>query len=55
MPQPADPLRLAHGPTWRNSIALAPLTNCQSNADGTLSDDEVGAGSRLGRKVGSAW
>jgi 2,4-dienoyl-CoA reductase-like NADH-dependent reductase (Old Yellow Enzyme family) len=41
MPQPADPMRLAHGPAWRNSIALAPLTNCQSHADGTLSDDEV--------------
>lgn len=34
-------MRLAHGPTWRNSIALAPLTNCQSHADGCLSDDEV--------------
>ena len=41
MPNPADPLRLTHGPIWRNSIALAPLTNRQSNADGTLSDDEI--------------
>lgn len=41
MPQPADSLALAHGPTWRNRIALAPLTNRQSNSDGTLSEDEV--------------
>ncbi|EHI11284.1 NADH:flavin oxidoreductase/NADH oxidase [Mycolicibacterium thermoresistibile ATCC 19527] len=34
------PLRFAHGPTWRNRLALAPLTNMQSNADGTLHDDE---------------
>ncbi|MEV7432045.1 NADH:flavin oxidoreductase [Nocardioides sp. NPDC092400] len=36
----ADPLALAHGPEWANRFALAPLTNTQSNADGTLSDDE---------------
>jgi len=41
MPNLADPLRLTHGPQWRNSIALAPLTNCQSHEDGTLSDDEI--------------
>lgn len=42
MPTPADALHLAHGPAWRNRIAMAPLTNCQSHADGTLSDDEIG-------------
>lgn len=35
-----DPLTLRHGPSWRNRYALAPLTNTQSNRDGTLSDDE---------------
>lgn len=33
-------LDLAHGPSWANRIALAPLTNTQSHADGTLSEDE---------------
>jgi len=37
----ADPLTLPHGPTWPNRFALAPLTNKQSNPDGTLSDDEL--------------
>lgn len=41
MPSPANSLRLAHGPAWRNSIALAPLTNQQSHHDGRLSDDEI--------------
>lgn len=41
MPLPADSLQLTHGPKWRNRFALAPLTNCQSNPDGSLSDDEV--------------
>ncbi len=36
----ADPLTLPHGPTWPNRLALAPLTNQQSNLDGTLSDAE---------------
>jgi 2,4-dienoyl-CoA reductase-like NADH-dependent reductase (Old Yellow Enzyme family) len=36
----AAPLELAHGPAWGNRFAVAPLTNMQSNADGTLSDDE---------------
>ncbi len=36
----AAPLSLPHGPTWPNRFALAPLTNLQSHADGTLSDDE---------------
>jgi 2,4-dienoyl-CoA reductase-like NADH-dependent reductase (Old Yellow Enzyme family) len=35
-----QPLSLAHGPDWPHRIALAPLTNQQSHADGTLSDDE---------------
>lgn len=35
-----DTLRPAHGPLWRNRLALAPLTNTQSNDDGSLSDDE---------------
>ncbi|MEZ5184950.1 MAG: NADH:flavin oxidoreductase [Candidatus Nanopelagicales bacterium] len=41
MPTPGDPLRLTHGSTWRNRLALAPLTNCQSDPDGTLSEDEI--------------
>lgn len=39
-PNPAAPLELPHGPTWPNRWTLAPLTNKQSHADGTLSDDE---------------
>ena len=35
-----DRLELGHGPAWANRFALAPLTNTQSHADGTLSDDE---------------
>jgi 2,4-dienoyl-CoA reductase-like NADH-dependent reductase (Old Yellow Enzyme family) len=35
-----QPLAFAHGPAWAHRIALAPLTNLQSHADGTLSDDE---------------
>lgn len=35
-----SPLPLSHGPTIKNRIFLAPLTNSQSHADGTLSDDE---------------
>lgn len=41
MRTPADPLGLLHGKPWRNSIALAPLTNRQSHDDGVLSDDEI--------------
>ncbi len=33
-------LELSHGPALKNRLVLAPLTNCQSHADGTLSDDE---------------
>lgn len=36
----ADALQLPHGSSWPNRLALAPLTNTQSNDDGTLSDDE---------------
>lgn len=37
---PFEPLTFAHGPTSKNRFMLAPLTNMQSHADGTLSDDE---------------
>jgi 2,4-dienoyl-CoA reductase-like NADH-dependent reductase (Old Yellow Enzyme family) len=37
---PADRLDLTRGPAWANRMALAPLTNKQSEDDGTLSDDE---------------
>ncbi|MGE0484040.1 MAG: NADH:flavin oxidoreductase [Gammaproteobacteria bacterium] len=40
MPQLFEPLRFARGPAMPNRFMLAPLTNCQSNPDGTLSDDE---------------
>ncbi len=36
----ADPLSLRRGSAWSNRLALAPLTNQQSNLDGTLGDDE---------------
>ena len=36
----SSPLTFARGPAWRNRFMLAPLTNSQSHADGTLSDDE---------------
>jgi 2,4-dienoyl-CoA reductase-like NADH-dependent reductase (Old Yellow Enzyme family) len=35
-----DPVTFAHGPAMPNRFMLAPLTNQQSHADGTLSDDE---------------
>ena len=35
-----DPLTLASGATLKNRFILAPLTNSQSHADGTLSDEE---------------
>ncbi|NBU37144.1 MAG: NADH:flavin oxidoreductase [Actinobacteria bacterium] len=35
-----DEVRFDHGPAMSNRFMLAPLTNSQSNADGTLSDDE---------------
>ena len=36
----SDPLTLTRGPAWAHRMALAPLTNWQSHADGTLGDDE---------------
>ena len=35
-----QPLRLNCGAELKNRFVLAPLTNLQSNTDGTLSDDE---------------
>ena len=35
------PLTLTRGPAFRNRLCLAPLTNRQSHADGTLSEDEL--------------
>lgn len=35
-----EPLRFPNGATAKNRLWLAPLTNKQSNADGTLSNDE---------------
>jgi 2,4-dienoyl-CoA reductase-like NADH-dependent reductase (Old Yellow Enzyme family) len=35
-----SPLTLTRGPAWKNRFMLAPLTNSQSHADGTLSEDE---------------
>ena len=40
MPSLAEPLILANGSTLSNRLVLAPLTNLQSAADGTLGDDE---------------
>ncbi|MFW0786313.1 NADH:flavin oxidoreductase [Gordonia sp. CPCC 206044] len=40
MPDLSSSLSLTHGPTWANRVALAPMTNLQSNPDGTLHDDE---------------
>jgi 2,4-dienoyl-CoA reductase-like NADH-dependent reductase (Old Yellow Enzyme family) len=34
------PLAFAHGASMKNRLMLAPLTNTQSHADGTLSDEE---------------
>ena len=41
MTQLSDSLDFAHGPSWRNRLALAPLTYKQSNPDGSLSDTEI--------------
>jgi 2,4-dienoyl-CoA reductase-like NADH-dependent reductase (Old Yellow Enzyme family) len=40
MTQPFESVTFAHGPATRNRFMLSPLTNQQSHADGTLSDDE---------------
>jgi 2,4-dienoyl-CoA reductase-like NADH-dependent reductase (Old Yellow Enzyme family) len=37
---PFEPLTFLHGPAMPNRLMLAPLTNCQSHDDGTLSDEE---------------
>lgn len=39
--QPGDPLGFRNGPAWPNRLAVAPLTNRQSNDDGTLHEDEL--------------
>ena len=36
-----EPMKLSRGPTVANRLALAPLTTTQSQADGTLNDDEL--------------
>ncbi len=36
----SSPLTLTRGPAWAHRITLAPLTNWQSHADGTLGEDE---------------
>jgi len=36
----SDPLSFVRGPAMKNRFMLAPLTNWQSHADGTLSEDE---------------
>jgi len=40
MPSLADPLTFARGAPMKNRMMLAPLTNMQSHADGTLSEAE---------------
>ena len=35
-----DAVTFLHGPAMKNRFMLSPLTNQQSNPDGTLSDDE---------------
>ena len=40
MPDLFDSLAFARGPAMKSRFMLAPLTNCQSHADGRLSDDE---------------
>jgi 2,4-dienoyl-CoA reductase-like NADH-dependent reductase (Old Yellow Enzyme family) len=40
MSTPFDAVTFLHGPAMKNRFMLSPLTNQQSNADGTLSDDE---------------
>ncbi len=40
MPTPFDLIQPTHGPAWNNRFTLAPMTNQQSNVDGTLTDDE---------------
>ena len=35
-----DPISFLHGPAMSNRLMLAPLTNCQSHPDGTISEEE---------------
>ena len=39
-PRPSDPLTFQCGAVMPNRFMLAPMTNCQSHEDGTLSEDE---------------
>lgn len=41
MTDPFEPLAMKHGAAMKNRFMLAPLTNCQSHEDGTLSDEEL--------------
>ena len=41
MPTPLSPYTFRNGVTVPNRVAVAPLTNMQSHADGALSDDEL--------------
>lgn len=41
MPSPYDQVTFTHGPAMSNRFMLAPLTNQQSHADGSLSDEEL--------------
>ena len=41
MTDAASPLTFTRGPAMANRMMLAPLTNLQSQVDGTLSDDEI--------------
>jgi 2,4-dienoyl-CoA reductase-like NADH-dependent reductase (Old Yellow Enzyme family) len=41
MSSPFDQLTFMHGPAMSNRLMLAPLTNQQSHADGTISDEEL--------------
>jgi 2,4-dienoyl-CoA reductase-like NADH-dependent reductase (Old Yellow Enzyme family) len=40
MPNLFEPMTFVHGGAMKNRFMLAPLTNCQSHADGRLSDEE---------------
>ncbi len=40
MSTPFDAVTFSHGPAMKNRFMVSPLTNLQSNPDGTLSDDE---------------
>ncbi len=40
MPDLFEPVSFAHGPSSSNRVMLSPLTNQQSHADGTLSEEE---------------